>query len=77
MFEKLVNYQIGIFGFSLKKVTGTENIAWAAKISPLMDIDNNKSPSCCYFRDKLRHFISFAISVVNNIFVFIPRLFAS
>jgi hypothetical protein len=56
MFEKLVNYQIGIFGFSLKKVTGTENIAWAARISPLMDIDNNKSPSFCYFRDKLRHF---------------------
>jgi hypothetical protein len=56
MFEKLVNYQIGIFGFSLEKAIGREKVAWAAKISPLMDIDNNQSPSFCYFRDKLRYF---------------------
>jgi hypothetical protein len=34
---------------------GTEKTKWAKKISPLMDVDNNSSPSFCYFRDKLRH----------------------
>ncbi|HEY9692485.1 MAG TPA: DUF4276 family protein [Oculatellaceae cyanobacterium] len=34
---------------------GKEKANWAEKISPLMDIDNNQSPSFCYFRDKLRH----------------------
>lgn len=33
---------------------GKEKATWAEKISPLMDIDNNKSPSFCYFRDQLR-----------------------
>jgi hypothetical protein len=34
---------------------GTEKTKWAEKISPLMDVDKNLSPSFCYFRDKLRH----------------------
>ncbi len=34
---------------------GKEKVTWAEKISPLMDIDKNLSPSFCYFRDKLRH----------------------
>ena len=33
---------------------GKEKTTWAEKISLLMDIDNNKSPSFCYFRDQLR-----------------------
>ncbi|WP_256871836.1 DUF4276 family protein [Nostoc sp. TCL26-01] len=33
---------------------GKEKATWAETISPLMDIDNNKSPSFCYFRDQLR-----------------------
>lgn len=33
---------------------GQEKATWAAKISPFMEIDNNLSPSFCYFRDKLR-----------------------
>ncbi|MCK5674544.1 MAG: hypothetical protein KAH95_14285, partial [Spirochaetales bacterium] len=32
---------------------GTEKSAWAEKISPHMNIETNKSPSFCYFRDKL------------------------
>ncbi|MFM6281460.1 MAG: AAA family ATPase, partial [Dolichospermum sp.] len=36
------------------QVIGKEKTTWAEKISPLMDIDNNQSPSFCYFRDQLR-----------------------
>lgn len=34
-------------------VIGEEKSIWAEKISPNMDINNNESPSFCYFRDKL------------------------
>ncbi len=37
---------------------GTEKSAWAAKISPHMQVDANRSPSFCYFRDKLRELIN-------------------
>jgi hypothetical protein len=33
---------------------GKEKATWAEKISPLMDINNNQSPSFCYFRDQLQ-----------------------
>lgn len=33
---------------------GKEKAIWAERISPIMDIDNNQSPSFCYFRDQLR-----------------------
>lgn len=33
---------------------GLEKSNWAKKIPPLMDVENNLSPSFCYFRDKLR-----------------------
>ncbi|MEH2092436.1 hypothetical protein [Nostoc sp. 'Peltigera membranacea cyanobiont' N6] len=33
---------------------GKEKATWAERISPLMDIGNNQSPSFCYFRDQLR-----------------------
>jgi hypothetical protein len=36
-------------------VVGKEKMAWASNISPHMNVDNNQSPSFCYFRDKLRH----------------------
>lgn len=36
------------------QMVGAEKFAWAENISPNMDIDNNLSPSFCYFRDKLR-----------------------
>lgn len=36
------------------KAVGKEKTAWASNISPHMNIDNNKSPSFCYFRAKLR-----------------------
>lgn len=33
---------------------GSEKTNWATHIPPFMDVDNNLSPSFCYFRDKLR-----------------------
>ena len=33
---------------------GEEKSNWAKNISPYMDVQNNKSPSFCYFRDKLQ-----------------------
>ncbi len=33
---------------------GKEKSNWANNIAPHMDVDNNLSPSFCYFRDKLR-----------------------
>ena len=33
---------------------GKEKSNWANKIPPHMEVDNNLSPSFCYFRDKLR-----------------------
>ncbi|NLT49410.1 MAG: DUF4276 family protein [Ignavibacteria bacterium] len=36
------------------KEIGTEKSKWAENISSKMDIENNLSPSFCYFRDKLR-----------------------
>ncbi|MFH1158473.1 MAG: hypothetical protein V1721_06280 [Pseudomonadota bacterium] len=32
---------------------GTEKSQWAEKITPHMDVNNNTSPSFCYFREKL------------------------
>lgn len=37
---------------------GDEKSKWANNIAPLMDVDNNLSPSFCYFRDKLRDLTS-------------------
>ncbi len=36
------------------RAVGREKYIWAERIAPLMDVDNNASPSFCYFRDKLR-----------------------
>ncbi len=36
------------------QAVGKEKSVWAEKISPSMDVEINKSPSFCYFRDKLR-----------------------
>ncbi len=33
---------------------GAEKSVWSETITPHMDIENNKSPSFCYFRDKMR-----------------------
>ena len=33
---------------------GREKTAWAERIALLMDVENNASPSFCYFRGKLR-----------------------
>ena len=39
------------------QVVGREKSAWAEKITPYMNTEKNKSPSFCYFRDKLRELI--------------------
>lgn len=36
---------------------GREKSVWAELICPHMNVDENSSPSFCYFRDKLRHLI--------------------
>lgn len=38
-------------------VIGREKSAWAEKISPYMNVNQNASPSFCYFRDKIRELI--------------------
>ena len=41
-----------------KQAIGLEKTKWANNIAPHMDVDNNLSPSFCYFRDKLRDLTS-------------------
>lgn len=36
------------------QAVGREKSVWSERIAPLMDVDNNASPSFCYFREKLR-----------------------
>jgi hypothetical protein len=36
---------------------GKEKATWAEKISPCMNVEQNLSPSFCYFRDKLRSLV--------------------
>jgi hypothetical protein len=36
------------------QVIGAQKSVWATMISPYIDVENNKSPSFCYFRGKLR-----------------------
>ncbi|HIJ81474.1 MAG TPA: hypothetical protein HPP76_07190 [Desulfuromonadales bacterium] len=36
------------------QIIGAEKSKWAEQIAPKMNVDNNNSPSFCYFRDKLR-----------------------
>jgi len=36
------------------QAVGKEKMAWARNIPPYMNVDNNQSPSFCYFREKLR-----------------------
>ena len=38
-------------------VIGKEKSTWAEKIAPEMDVEQNTSPSFCYFRDKIRELI--------------------
>ena len=39
------------------RAVGREKSVWATKIPPLMDVENNASPSFQYFRDELRALI--------------------
>lgn len=59
--EKLADavYPGGSANLSKKgwRAVGTEKSKWAENIAPGMDIMNNKSPSFCYFRDKLRELL--------------------
>jgi hypothetical protein len=36
---------------------GAEKSSWAEKITPHMDVENNNSPSFCYFRQKIRELV--------------------
>lgn len=56
--EKLADAIVSGGAKSLEKqgwqAIGKEKSIWAEKIAPHMDINNNLSPSFCYFRDKLQ-----------------------
>ena len=39
------------------QAVGTEKSAWAEKITPYMNVEQNASPSFCYFRNKIRALI--------------------
>ena len=60
--EKLADavYPGGSFRLREKgwQAVGFEKSSWAEAIAPCMDIKNNKSPSFCYFRDKLLELLS-------------------
>ena len=40
-----------------KGAVGREKSIWAEKITPYMNVEQNASPSFCYFRDKIRELI--------------------
>ena len=40
-----------------KVAVGREKSIWAKKIAPEMNVEQNASPSFCYFRDKIRALI--------------------
>jgi hypothetical protein len=56
--EKLADavYQGGTKSLSALgwQAIGIEKSRWAERITPHMTVDDNKSPSFCYFRDKMR-----------------------
>ena len=56
--EKLADavYQGGAIALNQKgwQMVGKEKSIWAENITPYFSIDNNNSPSFCYFRDSLR-----------------------
>lgn len=56
--EKLADaiYSGGYLKLSSKgrQMIGAEKSKWAEAITPHMDVANNRSPSFCYFRDKLQ-----------------------
>ena len=56
--EKLADavYQGGAKSLSLKgwQVVGAEKFRWAAEIAPKMNVEDNNSPSFCFFRDQIR-----------------------
>ena len=40
-----------------RRAVGREKSIWAEKITPYMNVEQNASPSFCYFRDKIRELI--------------------
>jgi hypothetical protein len=56
--EKLADavYPGGARALSQKgwQVVGAEKSRWADEISPRLDVESNKSPSFCFFRDEIR-----------------------
>ena len=60
--EKLADaiYKGGAAALSAKgwQAIGEEKSRWAVEITPNMDIDHNRSPSFCHFREKIRELSS-------------------
>jgi len=59
--EKLADaiHQGGFHALSAQgyQAIGKAKSDWATRIAPRMDVDNNRSESFCYFRDKIRYLV--------------------
>ncbi len=55
-------FQCGVTGLKRKgwRAVGREKSIWATNIAPNMDVKNNKSPSFCYFRQKIQELMGYS-----------------
>jgi len=51
-----MRFFLGVQALTAKgwQTVGAEKSVWAEKITPYMDVENNRSDSFCYFRDQVR-----------------------
>ena len=52
--------QGGATGLKNRKAVGREKSIWATRIASYMDVKNNKSPSFCYFRQKIQELMGYS-----------------
>ena len=55
-------FQGGVTGLKKRgwRAVGREKSIWATRIASYMDVKNNKSPSFCYFRQKIQELMGFS-----------------
>lgn len=55
-------FQGGVTGLKKRgwRAVGREKSIWVANIAPNMDVKNNKSPSFCYFRQKIQELMGYS-----------------
>ena len=52
--------QGGANGLKKRRAVGREKSIWATRIAPHMDVEANKSPSFCYFREKVQELMGYS-----------------